>query len=171
MANVEIDREIRVRVVKEEMVRPRSRILRRGSNGSRDGESREVEPMFLSAVDTMGPKAPHFGRILFYKASPTPLGLGGHHEGMEEIMKRSLGLALEEFYPLAGRLHADANGRLHVVCDDTGVPFIEAVVEGNVTLVDLSRSGRFSWQPFFTQLAPAVDPKDYCSAPPLIVQV
>ena len=164
MANVQVDQDIRVRVVKEEMVRP-------SRNGSRDGKSRGVEPMFLSAMDTLCPKSPHFGRILFYEARPTPLDLGRHHEGIEEIMKRSLGLALEEFYPLAGRLHADANGRLHVVCDDTGVPFIEAVVEGNVTLADLNRSGRFQWQPFFTQLAPSVDPEDYCVAPPLIVQV
>ena len=169
MAYVQVDQDIRVRVVKEEMVRPSNRI-RRSSNGSRDGEWR-VERMFLSAMDTMGPKAPHLGRILFYEASPT-LGFGGHHEGMEEeIMKRSLGLALDKFYPLVGRLHADANGRLHVVCDDTSVPFVEAVVEGNVTLVDLKQSWGFQWQPFFTQLAPSVDPEDYCSAPPLIVQV
>ena len=45
-------------------------------------------------------------------------------------MKRSLGLALNEFYSLAGRLHMDADGQLHVVYDATGVPFVEVVVQG-----------------------------------------
>ena len=169
MAYVQVDQDIRVRVVKEEMVRPSS-MRSTCNNGSREDESSVVEQMFVSSIDMIGPKAPHFGRILFYEASPT-LGFGGHHERMDNIMKRSLGLALDEFYPLAGRLHAGADGQLYVVCDDTGVPFVEAVVEGNVTMVDLKQSWGFQWQPFFTQLAPSVDPEDYCSAPPLIVQV
>ena len=84
--------------------------------------------MFLSATDTLCPKAPHFARIFFYEASPTLLGSGGHHEGMEEIMKRSLRLSLDNVYQLTGYLYANANGWFHVVCDDTGVPFVEAVV-------------------------------------------
>ena len=44
MAYVQVDQEIRVQVVKEEMVRP-------SNNGSREGESRVVEQMFVSAID------------------------------------------------------------------------------------------------------------------------
>ena len=43
MEYVQVDQEIRVQVVKEEMVRL-------SNNGSREGESRVVEQMFVSAI-------------------------------------------------------------------------------------------------------------------------
>ena len=46
MEYVQVDQEIRVQVVKEEMVRP-------SSNGSREDESSVVEQMFVLPIDTM----------------------------------------------------------------------------------------------------------------------
>ena len=52
MAYVQVYQEIRVWVVKEEMMRPSSR-RSTSSNGSREDESSVVEQMFVSPIDTM----------------------------------------------------------------------------------------------------------------------
>ncbi|XP_072953407.1 putrescine hydroxycinnamoyltransferase 2-like [Typha angustifolia] len=43
-----------------------------------------------------------------------------------QTLKSSLGKALVPFYPLAGRLGLDQNGRLEINCTGDGVPFVVA---------------------------------------------
>jgi hypothetical protein len=122
-------------------------------------------------------RMPHNRRVIFYDP-PSPLK---SHEEVVFTLKRSLGEVLDAFYPLAGRIvEPEAEGRLHLACNDEGAAFREAVVVGgrtggdsDITLADLRDADAFSDRqpPFFDQLIPRVHPSDYASAPPLIVQV
>jgi hypothetical protein len=112
----------------------------------------------------------HNRRVVFYDPPSPPKS----HEEVVFTLKRSLGEVLDAFYPLAGRIvEPEAEGRLHLACNDEGAVFLEAVVTGDFTLADLRDAGAFSnRQPlFFDHLIPRVHPPDYTSAPPLIVQV
>ena len=122
------DREIRVRIVKEEMVTPAARSTRRRSTAAaekeiqkkRNGtveEEEEEERMFLSSSDIFCRNNPHNRRILFYEAPSQGVDNGncdGEYAEMVARLKRSLRVALDAFYPLAGRLHVAGTDRLHV---------------------------------------------------------
>ena len=149
--------------------------------------------MFLSGIDIMCRQMPHNRRLLFYEHMGMDMGMGmgmdngmdmgmGKHKDMDMDMgmdmvatlKQSLALALDAFYPLASRLLNPGDGsRLRLDCNDSGVAFLEATVDGGVTLADLRRDGAFSGSqpPFFDQLVPKVNPIDYASVPPLLIQV
>jgi hypothetical protein len=128
--------------------------------------------LFLTALDIVFKRRPYNPCVVFYDP-PSP---AKSHEEVVFTLKRSLGEALDAFYPLAGRIvePAAAEGRLHLACNDEGAAFLEAVVVGDITVADLRNAGAFSDRqpPFFDQLIPRVQPSDYASsAPPLIVQV
>ena len=101
-----------------------------GGEGEGDGE----EEMFLSAMDIMCREMPFNRRLLFYELTLPP-GPGPRYEHMVAKLKHSLGLALDAFYPLAGRIIcADGptmmdHGRMRLACNDLGALFIEATVE------------------------------------------
>jgi hypothetical protein len=178
---IEAVAEIQVRVVKEEMIRPTSRWAMRekkgrgGGGGGEEGNAGEEGTMFLTALDMLFKRIPHNRRVVFYDPPSPPKS----HEEIVFTLKRSLGEVLDAFYPLAARIvEPEAEGRLHLACNDEGAVFLEAVVvgggsDGDITLADLHNAGAFSDRqpPFFDQLIPRVQPCDYASTPPLIVQV
>ena len=43
-----------------------------------------------------------------------------------EVLKETLSKVLVDFYPMAGRLRKDENGRLEIDCNDEGALFVEA---------------------------------------------
>ncbi|WRX25611.1 hypothetical protein QQP08_018098, partial [Theobroma cacao] len=62
----------------------------------------------------------HICTVYFYK----PNGSSNFFD--TKVLKESLGKILVPFYPLAGRLGYDENGRLEIICNAKGVLFIEA---------------------------------------------
>ncbi|OVA13989.1 Transferase [Macleaya cordata] len=70
--------------------------------------------------------------VTFYYNQKLLLYKGGEFEEMVGKLKEGLGVILEDFFPLAGRLGKDEEGVLRVVCDDENavVEVVEAVAEG-----------------------------------------
>ncbi|WRX22851.1 hypothetical protein QQP08_015338 [Theobroma cacao] len=62
----------------------------------------------------------HISTVYFYK----PNGSSNFFD--TKVLKESLSKILVPFYPVAGRLGYDENGRLEIVCNAEGVLFIEA---------------------------------------------
>lgn len=50
-----------------------------------------------------------------------------------KVLKESLSKALVPFYPVAGRLAKDENGRIEINCNGDGVLFVEAETESTTT--------------------------------------
>ncbi|EOY29513.1 Hydroxycinnamoyl CoA shikimate/quinate hydroxycinnamoyltransferase, putative [Theobroma cacao] len=81
-----------------------------------------------------------------------------------QLLKESLSNILVPFYPMAGRLGYDENGRLEIVCNAEGVSFIEA--ETATTIDDL---GDFAPRSKLGQLVPTVDYSGDISSFPLVL--
>ncbi|KAJ6731709.1 TRICHOTHECENE 3-O-ACETYLTRANSFERASE [Salix purpurea] len=83
-----------------------------------------------------------------------------------EVLKEALSKVLVSFYPVAGRLARDANGRVEINCNGEGVLFVEAETDSAMDdFVDLKRSDELP------QLIPTVDYSDISSYPLLVLQV
>lgn len=78
------------------------------------------------------------------------------------VMKKALADALVSFYPFAGRLSRDQNGRPEINCNGEGVLFVEA--ESDSTLDDF---GDFTPSPELRLLTPTVDYSGDISSYPL----
>ncbi|KAK6290300.1 hypothetical protein POUND7_001841 [Theobroma cacao] len=89
----------------------------------------------------------HISTVYFYK----PNGSSNFFD--TKVLKESLSKILVPFYPVAGRLGYDENGRLEIVCNAEGVLFIEA----NTTSImdDLVRD--FADSSKTPQLVPKID--------------
>ncbi|PPD66259.1 hypothetical protein GOBAR_DD36863 [Gossypium barbadense] len=79
-------------------------------------------------------------------------------------VKEGLSKVLVPFYPIAGRLGYDENGRLKIICKDEGVLFVEA--ETSSVLEDLIGNGDFTHN---SHLVPKVDYSGGISSYPLLV--
>ncbi|KAG4143589.1 hypothetical protein ERO13_D06G200250v2 [Gossypium hirsutum] len=79
-------------------------------------------------------------------------------------VKEGLSKVLVPFYPIAGRLGYDENGRLEIICKDEGVLFVEA--ETSSVLEDLIGNGDFTHN---FHLVPKVDYSGGISSYPLLV--
>ncbi|KAA8522855.1 hypothetical protein F0562_009278 [Nyssa sinensis] len=88
----------------------------------------------------------HLPTIYFYR----PNGSSNFFE--PSVLKEALSRVLVPFYPVAGRLGKDDDGRFVINCNGEGVLFVEARSES--TIDDF---GGFTPRPEFEQLVPAVD--------------
>jgi len=106
---------------------------------------------------------PHGQRLLL----PPPRGAAPEPEGFfdGERMRRALAEALVPFYPMAGRLARDEDGRVEIDCNGEGVLFVE--VDAPNAAVD--NYGDFAPTMELKRLIPAVDYTDDISAFPLLV--
>ncbi|KAL9376961.1 hypothetical protein Peur_031081 [Populus x canadensis] len=83
-----------------------------------------------------------------------------------KVLKEALSKVLVSFYPVAGRLARDANGRIEINCNGEGVLFIEAETDSAMgDFVDFKPSDELR------QLIPTVDYSDISSYPLLVLQV
>ncbi|CAL9091478.1 unnamed protein product [Musa textilis] len=80
------------------------------------------------------------------------------------VMRDALARALVPFYPMAGRLGRDEDGRIEIDCNGQGVLFVEANTDASV-----DDFGDFAPTMELKQLIPKVDYTDDISAFPLLV--
>ena len=80
------------------------------------------------------------------------------------VMRAALGRALVPFYPVAGRLKVDEDGRIEIDCDAEGVLFVEAETDGAV-----DDYGDFAPSLELRRLIPPVDYSQGISTFPLLV--
>lgn len=80
------------------------------------------------------------------------------------ILKQALGEVLVKFYPMAGRLARDEEGRVEINCNGEGVLFVEA--ETDSTINDL---GDFTPSLELRRLVPTVDYSSGISSYPLVI--
>ncbi|XP_047946520.1 rosmarinate synthase-like isoform X2 [Salvia hispanica] len=117
-------------------------------------ESTMVKPMeetpsgcvWLSNIDLVLPETHHTRCIYFYRCD------GGASFFDTAALKAALSRTLVEFYPYAGRLRRDDNGRIEINCNGEGVSFVEVECDG--ALDDL---GDFCIPRPDLSLAPTVD--------------
>ena len=85
--------------------------------------------LYLSSLDLFWSEFTYIRRLLFYDSARS--GGGQHHQVQDCIvqqLKLSLSVTLSHFYPFAGRLFFDHDGRLSIDCSDSNVQGVEFVV-------------------------------------------
>ncbi|KAI4312959.1 hypothetical protein MLD38_037743 [Melastoma candidum] len=103
----------------------------------------------------------HMITVYFYR----PNGVPGFFDA--EVMKEALGKALVMFYPMAGRLRRDEEGRVEIDCNGEGALFVVAE-----TLSMINDLGDFTASLELRKLIPAEDFSDgLSSCPVLLLQV
>ncbi|KAI7986578.1 Shikimate O-hydroxycinnamoyltransferase [Camellia lanceoleosa] len=116
--------------------------------------------LWNSNVDLVVPSF-HTPSVYFYRPNGSPNFFEPH------VLKEALSRALVAFYPMAGRLVRDDDGRIEIDCNDEGVLFVEA--ESDSCVDDF---GDFAPTLELRQLIPAVDySKGISSYPILVLQV
>lgn len=111
-------------------------------------------------VDLVVPRF-HTPSVYFYR----PDGSGDYFDAGK--MKAALADALVPFYPMAGRLGRDEDGRIEIDCQGQGVLFVDAETESRI-----DDFGDFAPTMELKKLIPAVDYSgDISSFPLLVLQV
>ncbi|KAM7253708.1 hypothetical protein ACFE04_031390 [Oxalis oulophora] len=108
-------------------------------------------------VDLVVPRF-HTPSVYFYR----PTGAANFFDAL--LLKQALSKALVPFYPMAGRLKRDDDGRIEIDCNAEGVLFVEA--ETNSVIDDF---GDFAPTLELKKLIPAVDYSRGISSFPLLV--
>lgn len=119
--------------------------------------------MFLTICDLVCRSYPYINRIFFYDCKDD-------YNAVVASLRHSLGKVLVKFFPLAGRLAFDEDGRLEIDCNDAGVDFVEAVA--HLPFSDLQCDG-FQYRNLFWKLARRTEllRSDYTQLPILSIQV
>ncbi|VVA41787.1 PREDICTED: shikimate, partial [Prunus dulcis] len=106
----------------------------------------------------------HTPSVYFYRQNQN--SVHGHHNNFfdPQVLKQALSKALVPFYPLAGRLGMEGNGRGEIDCNAEGALFV--VAETGSTIDDF---GDFAPTLEFRKLIPAVDYSAGISTYPLLV--
>lgn len=102
--------------------------------------------LWNSNVDLVVPNF-HTPSVYFYR----PLS-GASNFFDSNVLKEALSKALVPFYPMAGRLKKDEDGRIEIECRGQGVLFVEAESDGTV-----DDFGDFAPTLELRRLIPAVD--------------
>lgn len=113
--------------------------------------------LWNSNVDLVVPSM-HTPSVYFYR----PNGSSSFFDA--KVMKEALSRVLVPFYPMAGRLRRDEDGRIEINCNGEGVLFVEA--ETGSVVEDF---GDFAPSLELRQLIPAVDYSSGISSYPLLV--
>ncbi|KAK0589128.1 hypothetical protein LWI29_010047 [Acer saccharum] len=114
------------------------------------------QSLWASNIDLLMFRA-HTPRLFFYKPTTTS-SINGN------LLKEALSKALVLFYPLAGRLGYDENGRIEIQCNGKGVLFVEAHTDSSFHhLNDFTPTSHFS------QLLPKPDYSAHISSYPLLL--
>lgn len=122
--------------------------------------------LWISDLDVVISRT-HVGSVYFYRKPNVQNG--AHHLQNNcvldsEVFKCSLAKALVPFYPVAGRLKLNDEGRIEIDCNAEGVLFV--VAETDSVLDDF---GDFAPTLEFRKLIPAVDYSAGISSYPLLV--
>lgn len=132
----------------------------RESSIVRPAEQTPKRILWISNLDQLMPSE-HMKTVYFYRSN----GMANFFD--TKVMKEALSRALVPFYPMAGRLSRDQNGRKEIDCNGEGVLFVEA---DTASLVD--DFGDFGPSSELKKLAPTVkDFTDVSSVPLLLLQV
>ncbi|XP_062007959.1 shikimate O-hydroxycinnamoyltransferase-like [Rosa rugosa] len=131
-------------------------------------ESRVVKPseetprhaLWISNLDVVISNT-HMGSVYFYRRQT---GVLDDNFFEPRVLKDALSKVLVPFYPIAGRLTRNEDGRLQIDCNAEGVLFVEA--ESNSVVDDF---GDFAPTLEFRRLIPAVDYTPGISSYPLLV--
>ncbi|XP_054792130.1 shikimate O-hydroxycinnamoyltransferase-like [Prosopis cineraria] len=142
---VEKDRKMAIKVKNSTMVRPAAETPWRA--------------LWNSNVDLVVPNF-HTPSVYFYR--PSTIGGSGFFDG--KVLKEALSKALVPFYPMAGRLRRDDDGRIEIDCNGEGVLFLEA--ETGKVIDDF---GDFAPTLELRQFIPAVDYARGIETYPLLV--
>ncbi|KAJ8755306.1 hypothetical protein K2173_019104 [Erythroxylum novogranatense] len=113
--------------------------------------------LWNSNVDLVVPRF-HTPSVYFYR----PTGAANFFD--PKVMKEALGKALVPFYPMAGRLRRDEDGRIEINCNGEGVLFVVAETS---SVID--EFGDFAPTLELRQLIPTVDYSGGISTYPLLV--
>ncbi|KAJ0982360.1 hypothetical protein J5N97_010615 [Dioscorea zingiberensis] len=113
--------------------------------------------LWNSNVDLLAPRF-HTPSVYFYR----PDGSGDFFDVGR--MKAALAEVLVSFYPMAGRLDRDEDGRIEIVCNGEGVLFVEAEMEARI-----DDFGDFAPTMELKKLIPVVDYSNGISSFPLVV--
>ncbi|XP_076958352.1 shikimate O-hydroxycinnamoyltransferase-like [Bidens hawaiensis] len=100
----------------------------------------------------------HILTVYFYR----PNGSSGFFD--PGVMKEALAGVLVSFFPMAGRLAKDRDGRIEINCNGEGVLFVEA--EADCCIDDF---GEITPSPELRQLAPTVDYSGEIDSYPLVI--
>ncbi|XVE71162.1 hypothetical protein DITRI_Ditri10aG0128300 [Diplodiscus trichospermus] len=115
------------------------------------------ERQWISNVD-LAMTTFHVPLLYFYRPNPS------FDPFKAQVLKEALSKILVPFYPMAGRLGSDENGRPQIICNAEGVLFIEA--ETTCAIDDL---GDFVPSLKLRQLVPTVDYSGDTSSYPLLL--
>eukprot|EP00250_Pteridium_aquilinum_P008589 c18058_g1_i2 orf=559-1932(-) len=131
----------------------------------------DVSNMFLTTCDLVCRTYPYINRAFFYDVGGQQDGRS-HYEAIVNMLEQGLAKTLVHFYPLAGRLSHNEDGRLQIECNDEGVELLEASISPEFPFSDLLQDG-FQYRPLFWKLAPKSDLLrcDYLHEPLLSIQV
>ncbi|KAA8522854.1 hypothetical protein F0562_009277 [Nyssa sinensis] len=123
----------------------------------RPAQSTPKHSLWNSNLDLLVPRV-HIQTVYFYKSNGSP------NFFQASVLKDALSNVLVPFYPMAGRLGRDENGRFEIYCNGEGVLFIEAESESPI-----NDFGDFTPCPQLQQLVPTVDYSNNISSYPLLV--
>ncbi|VAH33812.1 unnamed protein product [Triticum turgidum subsp. durum] len=126
----------------------------------RPAVERPRERLWNSNLDLVVPRF-HTPSVYFYRRPEA--GADGFFDA--DRMRLALADALVPFYPMAGRLARDEDGRVEIDCSGEGVLFVEADAPGAA----VDDYGDFAPTMDLKRLIPAVDYSDDISSFPLLV--
>ncbi|XP_020518496.1 shikimate O-hydroxycinnamoyltransferase isoform X2 [Amborella trichopoda] len=129
----------------------------KGSTMVRPAQQTPRIALWNSNVDLVVPRM-HTPSVYFYRPNGAPNFFD------TQVLKEALSRALVPFYPMAGRLRRDEDGRIEIDCDGQGVLFVEAYTD---SVVD--DFGDFAPTMELKQLLPKVNYTEDISAYPLLV--